>query len=164
MSLIGSLFGLDIFEYLSFILEGFVLYYLDDLLFSIFQLLDINWLVGSDPFLSPHILSLELGAAGSYLLKSLLKSETYSNCQLEKYVRRSCRDDSFGSWVWVALAETLFISKSSGGMKGTSSSEFQSLEVFQRKSGPFHQRVLSRSSWSPALHKAMTAGLDFVPT
>lgn len=161
MSLICSLFGLDIFEYLSFILEGFILYYLDDLLFSIFQLLDINWVVGSDPFLSPHILSLELGATGSYLLKSLLKSETYSNCQLEKYVRRFCRDDSFGSWVWVALAETLF-QNPSGGMKGTSSSEFQSSEVFQRKSGPFHQRVLTRSS--PALHKAMTAGLHFVPT
>ena len=126
--------GLDIFEYLNFISEGFVLHYLDDLLFSIFQLLNINWLVGRDSFVPPRVLSLELGIAGSYLSESLLKLETDS------------RDGCFSYQVWAALAETFLTSGSSRGMERTSSMEFQCSSELQRKSSPFHHKVFSISS------------------
>ena len=45
-----------------------------------------------------------------------------------------------------------------------SSTEYQSLSEFQRKSGPFHHEKLSISSWAPAPWEVISAGLDFVPT
>ena len=65
---------------------------------------------------------------------------------------------------WVALTETFLTSGSSGGIEGMSSTEFQSLREFQRKSGPFHHKGSSISSWAPATQEAISAGLDSVPT
>ena len=67
-----------------------------------------------------------------------------TRCQLEKYSRRSRKDDA--SWTCVARVDTLLTLGSSGEIAVVTSVRFQSLESFQRRSGPSHHKRLSISS------------------